>query len=194
MHFFNHKTEQSFFRITWFVLLFYKWCKDLPKVIIHIQGDLTHGWMLSMLQQPASPAALVGFPSSFIKEGRSPRPPVVAPSEPGQWGRPCETPNSHQFHSLLLISLLASSFLLGTNMYNHGNKSGGPLGLKMTEAQTVVQEWESEHTQHLGRLLLCPGSGVTLPADTTLTQIRVFLLPRFGCVLAWVCMYLSAQA
>lgn len=82
---------------------------------------------------------------------------------------PWETLNSHQFHSLLLICLLASSFLLGTNVYNHGNKSRGPLGLKMTEAQTVVQEWQSEHTQHLGRLPLCPG--VTLPADTTLPQI-----------------------
>ena len=129
----NNKTKQRFFRITGFVLLFYKWPKDLPKVIIHIGGDLIHGWMLFLFEQPGSPTALVSFPSSFIGERRSPSQ-WWSQAESGQEGRPFNALNSHRFHSLLFISFLGSSFLLGTNMYTHGNKLSGLWLLKITEA------------------------------------------------------------
>lgn len=59
--------------------------------------------------------------------------------------------------------------------------------LKMTEAQTVAKEWQSEHTQYLGSLFLGPGPGATCPRDTILSQ-------TWGGLLAGVCMHLSTQA
>lgn len=143
--FLNHKaiiTKQSkgFFRITGFVLLVYKQPKDLPKVIIHIWGDLTHSWMLYLFEQPASPSALVIFPSSFIGERRRPSQ-WWSQAESGQGQRPFKALNSHRFHSLLFISILGSSFFAGHQYVYPWKQVSGLWLLKITEAQTVAKEW-----------------------------------------------------